>query len=322
MPVLDQDEKQDEFPTPDPHVYQPEEDDEEEEVDRRIRRAGERIRRLTIVGAPDDSDDDESCDTVVAGAWDTGYEVNKTCVSKKPVTFSGACCIGDVCTITTEQACIDAGGVYQGNNTPCDPNPCATTCCDRDIDEISSISITLSIDAVFHGTCGTGSRSDNFTWNFTRIDSGDTFDCVTDQFKLFLTPLVDGCCSLAFEDSATACSSGVYSHVWDKADDICADGDFRFPTFDATFDEDCNGISIDLPFNNFSVVEARYGGDEFCEGASCTYFQSELFLVDLATGISVTTCDFSGLIGTYSVSNTNSSDPNADITITVDMTIS
>lgn len=39
-------------------------------------------------------------------------------------TPTGACCIGEDCSILTEAACIEAGGDYQGNSTLCDPNPC------------------------------------------------------------------------------------------------------------------------------------------------------------------------------------------------------
>lgn len=40
----------------------------------------------------------------------------------------GACCNGTDCTITSE---ADCGGVYQGDDTTCDPNPCVSTgaCC-------------------------------------------------------------------------------------------------------------------------------------------------------------------------------------------------
>ncbi len=39
-----------------------------------------------------------------------------------PIT--GACCDGTVCTISTEDECNCIGGVYQGDGTTCDPNPC------------------------------------------------------------------------------------------------------------------------------------------------------------------------------------------------------
>lgn len=41
-----------------------------------------------------------------------------------PPPITGACCVGSDCSITTESECSDLGGIYQGDNTPCDPNPC------------------------------------------------------------------------------------------------------------------------------------------------------------------------------------------------------
>lgn len=43
---------------------------------------------------------------------------------------SGACCVGEVCTIVTQFECeITMGGVYQGDGTSCDPNPCVELPC-------------------------------------------------------------------------------------------------------------------------------------------------------------------------------------------------
>jgi spore coat protein A len=41
---------------------------------------------------------------------------------------TGACCLpaGD-CSILTQTQCASLGGTYQGNNTPCSPDPCATS---------------------------------------------------------------------------------------------------------------------------------------------------------------------------------------------------
>ena len=36
----------------------------------------------------------------------------------------GACCVDDVCIITAESGCTEAGGIFQGIGTICDPNPC------------------------------------------------------------------------------------------------------------------------------------------------------------------------------------------------------
>jgi hypothetical protein len=48
-----------------------------------------------------------------------------------PIT--GACCIGEECSITTEAACTEAGGTYQGDDTDCDPNPCITPECPSNV---------------------------------------------------------------------------------------------------------------------------------------------------------------------------------------------
>ena len=46
-------------------------------------------------------------------------------------TPEGACCDGTDCTIMTEADCMTAGGVYQGDDTTCTPNPCEPmgACC-------------------------------------------------------------------------------------------------------------------------------------------------------------------------------------------------
>lgn len=197
----------------------------------------------------------------------------------------------------------------------------AGSCCERDIDEISTIDITLSIDAVFHGVCGTGSRSESFTWNFVRISKDDTFDCLTKQFKFYLGPPVDGCCSLNFADTQTYCSNGVYPHDWGKAGNICEDGDFRFPIFNCTFDDDCNTGTLDLRGDNvIGIVEARYGGSDGCADAPCSFIPCDTGFADLATGIEITTCDFTNLIGTYTLSNTCSA-ADYDVTVTVEMVV-
>jgi len=41
-----------------------------------------------------------------------------------PCEPTGACCIDATCLVMTESECADAGGSYQGDDTPCEPNPC------------------------------------------------------------------------------------------------------------------------------------------------------------------------------------------------------
>jgi hypothetical protein len=51
-------------------------------------------------------------------------------------TPKGACCNGATCTIKTQTQCTSGGGVYQGDNSNCDGNPCDATpagqCCKDD----------------------------------------------------------------------------------------------------------------------------------------------------------------------------------------------
>ncbi len=51
------------------------------------------------------------------GPWTLNYNI--TCPAP-----TGACCFGHECFIMTEAECIGQGGIYQGNGTYCDPNPC------------------------------------------------------------------------------------------------------------------------------------------------------------------------------------------------------
>lgn len=191
-----------------------------------------------------------------------------------------------------------------------------TTCCDRDCDEISTIDVTLSVDADFHGACGTGSRSSSFTWNFVRIDKATAFTPGLFEFKLYFDTETGGCCPLVFSTFAS-----VYSHDWGKADSICETGDFRFPSFVSTLDETCTNGTLNLVDDNHSVVSARFGGvDDSCNEAPCT--ESTVNTVDdYASDIPITTCDISDLIGTYTSTHTDSSDPNVDMTITAQLVI-
>ena len=59
---------------------------------------------------------------------------------------TGACCEGGSCSITTEAACLAAGGVYQGDDTVCDPNPCPVL-------EPDCLIITEVVDGVLSGSC-------------------------------------------------------------------------------------------------------------------------------------------------------------------------
>lgn len=51
------------------------------------------------------------------------YQGDDTTCDPNPCP-TGACCVGEVCTIETETHCTELGGTYQGDGTDCDPNPC------------------------------------------------------------------------------------------------------------------------------------------------------------------------------------------------------
>ncbi|MCK4659057.1 MAG: hypothetical protein KAV82_05995 [Phycisphaerae bacterium] len=46
-------------------------------------------------------------------------------VQFKIAPYSGACCVGETCTVVTEDECLAQGGEYCGDQTECNPNPCA-----------------------------------------------------------------------------------------------------------------------------------------------------------------------------------------------------
>ncbi len=54
------------------------------------------------------------------------YQGDGTPCDPNPCPPTGACCVGSDCSITTEADCM---GTYQGDGTPCDPNPCVLPDC-------------------------------------------------------------------------------------------------------------------------------------------------------------------------------------------------
>lgn len=62
-----------------------------------------------------------------------GFGVQQPFSVPLTTTPRGACCNGATCTIKTAAQCASGGGVYQGDNTNCDGNPCDATpqgrCC-------------------------------------------------------------------------------------------------------------------------------------------------------------------------------------------------
>lgn len=133
MIIIDQDEEieQDDFgqEIPDPNIYQPpDEQDDENELDRRIRRSHERLRRLTIIGAPDWDAEALCQDTLnVEGGFDTGYAVQFQDCGGGVTAATGACCHG-ACSSITKADCSALGGIYFGDNTACPTFPDGQVC--------------------------------------------------------------------------------------------------------------------------------------------------------------------------------------------------
>jgi len=61
-----------------------------------------------------------------------------------PIT--GACCIDEVCTVVTESECLGATGEYQGDDTGCDPDPCA-------VFEPDCLILSEIVDGTLSGSC-------------------------------------------------------------------------------------------------------------------------------------------------------------------------
>ncbi len=59
-----------------------------------------------------------------------------------PPTPVGACCVGEDCTVTTQEHCDEIEGIYQGHGTNCSPNPCACDPC-----PMTDVSADFTFDA-------------------------------------------------------------------------------------------------------------------------------------------------------------------------------
>ncbi|HWL95670.1 MAG TPA: PPC domain-containing protein [Phycisphaerae bacterium] len=94
------------------------------------------------------------------------------------VPATGACCdAGDACTVQTEGACEASGGIYLGDDSGCDPNPCAAanppaeTCAAATVIESVPFSFTFDnntalADPPSAGSCNVGGATvvQNAVW--------------------------------------------------------------------------------------------------------------------------------------------------------------
>lgn len=132
------------------------------------------------------------------------------------MTPTGACCAEDnSCTVGTEADCV---GVYQGDNTVCDPNPCLTCPPDETtiFATISGISFdcgcvndSTAADGNLNGATITLTNSSPGQWDYTSI-GGETFVTLTDW------------------DFGTGCTTGASPTDHDISVSVNCDGGFWY----------------------------------------------------------------------------------------------
>ena len=66
---------------------------------------------------------------------------------------SGACCLQEHCIITTLTACVDAAGVWQGENRLCVPEVCPAFCVE-DVNADGRVNMTDVLRVLDSGRCG------------------------------------------------------------------------------------------------------------------------------------------------------------------------
>jgi hypothetical protein len=121
---------------------------------------------------------------------------------------TGACCHDDgTCDVLTEAACIAAGGNYQGDRTPCDPNPC---CCPT---------ATLVCDQISASKSKCGFRSfgshcvapDNKFW-LSQVSTVDFYDGLHPHCVDSLTSTYNPSdCSLSYSGGGGGCGLGTFT---------------------------------------------------------------------------------------------------------------
>ena len=91
----------------------------------------------------------------------TGFAVALAAMllTTSPVLADGACCDAEaVCTVVADEAaCLDESGVYIGDGTTCDPDPCLTgACCNRLTAECTVVADTAACNLVPGAFAGPG----------------------------------------------------------------------------------------------------------------------------------------------------------------------
>ncbi|NNM25011.1 MAG: choice-of-anchor E domain-containing protein, partial [Phycisphaerales bacterium] len=158
---------------------------------------------------------------------------------------TGACCFTDgECSVLTEEQCVEAGGIYQGDGTTCDPNPCRGACCLPNGDCIEVTQLECEGGAALTGALGTTTRGPAGPG----VYQGDGTTCATVECpQPGACCLPDGSCFITVDVSGETC--------------LRAGGEYQGP------DTDCVGVACPDP-----------------EGACCLEDGSCVSLTQIACG--------------------------------------
>lgn len=134
----------------------------------------------------------------------------------------GACCIGEICGIFSEDNCIAVGGIYQGDGTDCEPNPCLEV-------DATCLIISEVVQGYESGDCprwmeitNTGSEDFTFTQGGLIVQTDDSTDVQVDVdltgvtipagASFVLVSNFDGACTGAF-DAVYQVSADFYTNI-------------------------------------------------------------------------------------------------------------
>lgn len=221
----------------------------EEEIVRRAQTAIKRFDSLRIVGVGWSGNSRQGFqfnpESGLAGAAPNGGGTTPT--------TSGACCpVEGDCFIATQSICEAGGGTYQGDDTTCDPDPCACNICPSDSD-----TITVEISGL--SSCG----CEGVGLGAGAIDTpgaGGTF---------ILSNTASGVWSYS--------DSSAWSHIAWYIDNTCSGVPFHEEdssglsiTLQCIFDGVTASFSLGVHYTNFGANFIAFvgGGDNLCNGAT------------------------------------------------------
>jgi hypothetical protein len=215
----------------------------------------------SMARCPDGRDtQNNSTDFIVDVAPTPGAQNAGSCA---PVT--GACCFLDgSCQVLTQNSCTSQSGTYQGDNVPCEPNPCEVvlptdlTLCQVSEDNLDGTPVHAGEWVHVHGICTLESN----TWAGSRIEF----------------TITDGeCCTNVFNGGAAT----PVIHVGDEVDVIGTVGQFNGKTQVTTPDLTITVVSSGNPIPDPGLVTT---GDFFANGENYESCLIEIRCVSIVSG--------------------------------------